>query len=144
MPDDAIERAAVEIATRMVPGRFGDDGKRYMSLRQADDWTVAKRAALLAFASQQAPGMVLVPIDPTEEMWGGLARSIMMWLDFDRKTPGALFKHLEASGVEIPQWLRDEPEMKRLDHVPSKGTRCVILYRAMLDAAPSVTLGEVG
>jgi hypothetical protein len=55
MPDDAIERAAVEIATRMVPGRFGDDGKRYMSLRQADDWTVAKRAALLAFASQQEP-----------------------------------------------------------------------------------------
>jgi len=72
--------------------------------------------------------------EPGEEMWDGLPRAIMMWLDFgpSERTPRALFKHLERAGHNIPQWLRDEPEMRELDHVPSKGTRCVILHRAML------------
>jgi len=74
-------------------------------------------------------------------MWGGLARQIMMWLDFgDKRTPRSLFRHLEMSGMPIPQWLRDEPEMQALDHVPSKGTRCAIIYKAMLEAAPSQDL----
>jgi len=77
-----------------------------------------------------------VPIVPTEAMWGGLARAIMMWLDMAHRTPRNLFQHLERSGHEIPQWLRDEPELKNLDHVPSKGTRCAIIYRAMIEAAP--------
>ncbi len=73
-----------------------------------------------------------VPEIPTEAMWSGLARAIMMWLDMPGKTPAALFKHLERTGHEIPDWMREEPEMKHLDHVPSKGTRCVLIYRAML------------
>jgi hypothetical protein len=80
---------------------------------------------------------VVVPEQPTEAQWGGLARDIMMWLDMhggSEKTPRALFTHLERIGREIPQWLRDEPEMKNLDHVPSKGTRCAIIYKAMLRA----------
>lgn len=87
---------------------------------------------------------VLVPLVPTEAQWGGLARAIMMWLDMSPKTPRALFKHLERSGREIPQWLRDDAEMKALDHVPSKGTRCAIIYRAMLDdhLLASQTSGE--
>lgn len=77
----------------------------------------------------------LVPVVPTEEQWGGLARAIMMWLDMTPKTPRMLFKHLECSGHQIPQWLRDDTEMRALDHVPSKGTRCYIIYRAMVEAA---------
>lgn len=73
--------------------------------------------------------------EPTEEQWGGLARHIIMWMDMQPKTPRALFTHLERSGVDVPQWLRDEPEMQALDHVPSKGTRAAIVYRAMIDAA---------
>ncbi len=73
--------------------------------------------------------------EPTEAQWGGLARQIIMWMDMQPKTPRALFTHLERSGVDVPQWLRDEPEMQALDHVPSKGTRAAIVYRAMIDAA---------
>lgn len=74
----------------------------------------------------------VLPLEPTELMWDGLARQIMEWLSFDgRKTPRRLFGHLTLIGHEIPQWLKDEPEMDNLDHVPSKGTRCVILYKAM-------------
>lgn len=84
-------------------------------------------------------GWKLVPLEPTRAMWAGLARDLIMWLDFERKTPRELFAHLDMLGQEIPQWLRDEPEMQALDHVPSKGTRAVLIYRAMLAAttAPS-------
>lgn len=87
-------------------------------------------------------GYVLVPVEPTEEQWGELARDIMMWLDFDRQTPRTLFDHLRNLGVEAPQWLIDEPEMKNLDHVPSKGTRCALIYKAMLAAAPTTPVSE--
>jgi hypothetical protein len=76
--------------------------------------------------------------EPTEEQWGGLARDIMMWIDCyegPKRTPRSLFRLLEATGRDIPQWLRDEPEMQHLDHVPSKGTRCAIIYKAMLTAS---------
>ena len=66
----------------------------------------------------------------------------MMWLDFARKTPRTLFDHLRNLGVEAPQWLIDEPEMKNLDHVVSKGTRCVLIYKAMLAAAPTPPVFE--
>jgi hypothetical protein len=80
---------------------------------------------------------------PNKELWGGLARDLVMWLDMTPKTPRALFKHLERCGREIPQWLRDEPEMQHLDHVPSKGTRAVLIYRAMLPAIRTLpTEGE--
>ena len=87
-------------------------------------------------------GYVLVPVEPTEEQWGELARDIMMWLDFDRRTPRTLFDHLRNLGVEAPQWLIDEHEMKNLDHVPSKGTRCALIYKAMLAAAPTPPVSE--
>ena len=73
------------------------------------------------------------PFNPTEEMWGGLARSIMMWLDMTPSTPRTLFKHLESSGIDIPEWLKSELEMTSLDHIPSKGTRCVLIYKAMME-----------
>lgn len=76
-----------------------------------------------------------VPEIPTEAMWGGMARDAMMWLSFNRPTAGALLKHFEMLGHEIPQWLRDEPEMQSADHVPSKGTRAVIIWRLMYEAA---------
>lgn len=79
----------------------------------------------------------MLPETPPEEMWGELPRDIVMWMDMhegSKKTPRNLFKHLERLGREIPQWLKDEPEMKNLDSVPSKGTRAVIIYKAMWHA----------
>lgn len=80
-----------------------------------------------------------VPIEPTEEMWGGLARAIMMWIDLSgsgQKLPRDLLNHLRRSGVEVPPWLKSEAEMKALDHSMSKGSRCVLIYKAMLMNAP--------
>ena len=85
----------------------------------------------------------LVPVEPTEAQWGALARDIMTWLGFSRPTPRTLLDHLRRCGHEPPAWLRDEPEMEALDHVMSKGTRCVLIYRAMLAAAPDAPATEL-
>lgn len=78
---------------------------------------------------------------PPEAAWDGLARDIVMWHDCyaNKLTPRTLFKHLDLVGTEVPQWLRDEPEMQNLDHTISKGTRAVIIHRAMLDAIRTPT-----
>lgn len=75
----------------------------------------------------------LVPFEPTEAQWNGLARTIMLWLCFGPPhTPRSLLKHLKRMGAEVPSWLLEESEMKALDHSMSKGTRCTIVYKAML------------
>jgi hypothetical protein len=74
--------------------------------------------------------------EPTEGMHDGLARDLIMWHDMGTKTPRALFHHLEMLRRPIPDWLRNEPEMQALDHVPSKATRAVLIHRAMTEASP--------
>lgn len=83
--------------------------------------------------TEQTDQMFTVPFDPTEDQWDGLTRQLIMWMDMGgRPTPRSLFDHLKRSGYEIPDWLRNEPDMKNLDHVPPKGTRAVLIYKAML------------
>jgi hypothetical protein len=85
-------------------------------------------------AHLKAEGFVVVPVEPTEAMWGGLARDLIMW---DRGLPNqygsTLYKHLRACGREIPDWLL--AEIPDIDHTPPKGTVAVCIYRAMLAAA---------
>jgi hypothetical protein len=69
-------------------------------------------------------------------MWGNdLVRNIVRWMGFDRSTPQALFEAFSFTGIAVPDWLAAEPEMENLNHVVSKGTQAVILYRAMIAAA---------
>ena len=87
--------------------------------------------------STGSDGWKLVPVEPTGEQWGGLARDIIFWLRSDsHQTPESLIEFLRNMGNEIPAWLTDEPEMKNANHVISKGTLAAIIYKAMLSAAP--------
>lgn len=72
--------------------------------------------------------------EPSEAMWGGLARDIVFWLDTtDKRTPRSLFKFLGNVGREVPEWIKTHMEMANLDHAISKGTRATIIFLAMLD-----------
>ncbi len=83
---------------------------------------------------------VYVPITPTEEMWGNaLVRSVMRWCSNDQPTLDKLFKDLKYVGVAAPKWLYDEAEMSANFHVVSKGTRAVIVYKAMLEGLKEKT-----
>ena len=85
-------------------------------------------------------GFKIVPIEPTTEQFGGLARDIIQWMRF---TPSSdqhsqsLIEWLKNMGNEIPIWLMGENEINHLSkHVLSKGTIAAIIYKAMLEAAP--------
>ncbi len=83
--------------------------------------------------SQPPEGYVLVPIEPTEEQWTGLARDIVMWHRMgDRPTGKALYDHLKALGREIPDWLIKE--IRNDESVPAKGDVASIIYKAMIAA----------
>lgn len=77
----------------------------------------------------------LVPREPTQGMYLGLARDIIMWRDMSNPTGKALHEHLKRSGKTMPNWLK--AEIPDTSHVPSKGTVAVCIYKAMLDAAPN-------
>ena len=83
------------------------------------------------------PGFAIVPVEPTEAQWSGLARDIMFVLRQERPTPKKLFYHLTQLGHTLPNWMADETELRdpASDHVISKGTCCVLIYKAMLTAA---------
>jgi len=95
---------------------------------------IDERIAALHPQCSAGSDYVTVPVVPTEVMWGGLARDIIMWTRFDRPSQRSLLKHLASVGTQIPDWLATE--CRDIDHVPPKGSVAVWVYRAMLDARP--------
>ena len=78
----------------------------------------------------------LVPKEPTPEMWGELARDIVMWDRFPVHTGLQLHKHLKSIGREIPDWL--VKEIPPTDQTPPKGAVAACIYKAMLEASPCI------
>lgn len=84
-----------------------------------------------------------VPLEPSKPMWeDDLVRCIIRWMRYGDTTPHKLFTELALSGVKVPKWLVDEPEMAPGEHVVSKGTCAVIVYRAMIDAHQRTAKGD--
>ena len=85
-------------------------------------------------------GWKLVPVEPTPDQFGGMARDIIQWMRFTESKnqhSDSLVKWLKDMGNEIPAWLYSESEINNLSkHVISKGTIAAIIYKAMLEAAP--------
>lgn len=98
-----------------------------------------KTAAKVAQAGLTLEGWKLGPFNPTEDQWGGLARAIVFWMrsyPSNKHTPSTLVEFITSLGHEVPAWMGDEVELRAQDHVISKGTVAVLIYKAMLDAAP--------
>ena len=95
---------------------------------------------LVAKAQAVPEGWRLVPVEPTMDQFGGMARDIIQWMRFaDSKDQHSesLVKWLKDMGNEIPDWLYIESEINHLSkHIISKETIAAIIYKAMLDAAP--------
>lgn len=87
-------------------------------------------------ADQYIPdGCALMPIEPSDEMWDGLARAIVMGRDLGCYRTDEMRKHLERSGYEIQDWL--DLELSGTRHL-SKGDMCVLIYKAMFAARPNI------
>lgn len=82
-------------------------------------------------------GYVLVPVEPTEAQWGGLARDVVMWMEcYQTRSADSLLKHLRRCGTDIPKWLMEE--VKGGSHSLAKGTVAAVIYKAMLADRPEV------
>jgi len=84
-------------------------------------------------------GWQLVPFNPTEEQWDGLARAIVFWMrsyPSNQHTPRTLVEFITSYGHAVPKWMEEEAELLAKDHVISKGTVAVLIYKAMLAASP--------
>lgn len=103
-----------------------------IELGNLDDGHLVQAIAQYRIDCMKEGMIILKDIDPPESMWNGLARKIMMWLDFDNRTWSSLFHHLKHTLDLTPQWIKDEQRAERLDKIPSKGTRVVLIYKAML------------
>ena len=104
----------------------------------AIDWAIEQ---LDKSKTQAAPeGWKLVPVEPTSDQFGGMARDIIQWMRFTESKnqhSDSLVKWIRDMGNEIPAWLYSESEINHLSkHVISKGTIAAIIYKAMLAAAP--------
>ena len=98
-----------------------------------------------ATKSAATEGWKLVPVEPTTEQFGGMARDVIRWMRFTESKnqhSESLVKWLKDMGNEIPEWLYSESEINHLSkHVISKGTIAAIIYKAMLAAAPEQVKG---
>lgn len=116
-----------------------DDGS-LKCLRYGEEWrdlTGDKMVgALFSRVRQLEAQVALLTGVPPKEMWGGLARDIIFWLQADgaqRPSGASLHRFLKRIGQVSPDWLLEE--IPDADPVPPKATIAVCVYRAMTEAA---------
>ena len=111
-----------------------------LACRMSNMYFTKKEWNMRAKAQAVPEGWKLVPVEPTVDQFGGMARDIIQWLRFTESKDQhseSLVKWLKDMGNDIPAWLYSEPEVNHLSkHVISKGSIAAIIYKAMLSAAP--------
>ena len=88
-------------------------------------------------ASAQRESSKLVPCNPTEDMWGGLARHLVKYMQsHDRYCPKTLGKYINRfiGFKNIPDWLNKEIPDWESDHAFATADLGVFIYKAMLEA----------
>ena len=84
--------------------------------------------------------MKLCQIEPTDDMYGGLARAIVMGRDMGCNKAHLMIRHLERGGNIIPDWLDEELNGEK--HL-AKGDMAAIIYKAMTAEYPTVEVVDV-
>jgi len=91
-----------------------------MSKRPPTEWDDISAAVYAALRS------------PSEAVWGGVARQIILWRGFNKPTGRELHAHLRRTEYGVPAWL--EAIIPNTDHVPAKGDVVAAILNAAADA----------
>lgn len=87
-------------------------------------------------ASEKLEGCVVVPVEPTEAQWGGLARVLGRYMqNKDRYCPITLKRHLDMFADEIPDWLNKEVPNWESEHAFATADLPAFIYKAMVEVA---------
>lgn len=85
--------------------------------------------------SASRDGYKLVPVEPTEDQWGGLARHLGRYMQtHDRYCPKTLKKYFDRFIGEPPEWLTKEVGNWESDHAFATADLPVFIYKSMLGA----------
>ena len=117
------------ISDEFCTHRYTDNCQEY-----SDDYT---QSAWLAWQARVPEGYKLVPCNPTEEMWGGLTRHLVKYMQsHDRYCPKTLGEYISRFiGFEnIPDWLNKEITDWESDHAFATADLGVFIYKAMIEA----------
>jgi len=99
----------------------------------------AVRAEAKAAVPVVPNGFMMVPTNPTEVQWSGLARDLIFAFRSSWKADEVLEFLTSIREEPLPQWLTDAlPNAS--NHTISKGTCAVLIYRAVLHDAPDAPI----
>lgn len=85
-------------------------------------------------ASASREGFKMVPVEPSEDMWGSLARDLVKYMQsHDRYCPKTLKKYFDRFIGEPPGWLSKEVGNWDSDHAFATADLGVFIYKAMID-----------
>ena len=92
--------------------------------------------AWFAWQARVPEGYVVVPVEPTYEMWSELSRHLGRYMQLhDRYCPKTLKKYFDRFIGEPPEWLSKEVSSWDSDHAFATADLPVFIYKAMLEAA---------
>ena len=80
-------------------------------------------------------GCVVVPVEPTQEMWSGLSRHLGRYMQsHDRYCPKTLKKYFDRFIGEPPEWLTKAVKDWDSEHAFATADLPVFIYKAMIEA----------
>ena len=120
--------------TEIVERMFSKIEKMKAQVDTLDEMLLNQGKAL-AKAQAVPEGFVLVPKEPTEEMWGGLSRVLGRYMQSkERYCPKTLKRYLDMFAKDIPDWLNKEVTNWNSDHAFATADLPVFIYKAMIEA----------
>lgn len=85
--------------------------------------------------SANRQGYNLVPVEPSENQWSGLARHLGRYMQMnDRYCPKTLKKYFDRFIGEPPEWLTNEVSNWDSEHAFATADLPVFIYKAMIGA----------
>lgn len=110
-------------------------GNQELDFKKLIDLALSELKLIQDSGAQVPEGFVLVPKEPTEEMWGGLSRVLGRYMQSkNRYCPKTLKRHLDMFAEDIPDWLNKEVTNWNSDHAFATADLPVFIYKSMLSA----------
>ena len=98
------------------------------------DW--GTQVAWVMWQSRVPEGYVVVPVEPTHQMWSELSRHLGRYMQLhDRYCPKTLKKYFDRFIGEPPEWLSKEVGSWDSDHAFATADLPVFIYKSMIEAA---------
>ena len=128
----AFEEKAEELKM-CLDQKWGDYENPYTNSDTSLAYDLFKSGAQAQLAQYQSDDYVLVPRNPTVEMWSELPRMLGRYMQsHDRYCPKTLKKYINRFAGETPEWMNKEVVSWESDHAFATADLPVFIYKAIV------------